>query len=300
MAPDPPAPDRSAAEPTTAGSPVPEPPTPEPPTPEPAAPGFELRYPPVSPWTISRPPMRMTWEELTLLHWRYRAEEVQALLPPGVAVETFDGSAWVGLVPFRMRVDVPLLPDLPSILHFPETNVRTYVRDRHDRPGVWFFSLEAASLPAVVTARATYGVPYFWSTMSIDTPGHLAAGDLSGTGDRLRYHTERRRWPGPSGASSLVEVEVGEPFGAAEAGPLDHFLTARWALFGRYGPLLTRGRMEHEPWPLHHVAVHRLHDELVTAAGLPAPTGEPLAHYSPIVHVRCGWPTVVGRARRHL
>jgi uncharacterized protein YqjF (DUF2071 family) len=226
----------------------------------------------------------MRWEQLTLLHWRYPADEVQALVPGGLTVETFDGSAWVGLVPFQMRVDVPLLPSLPRILHFPETNVRTYVQDRSGRPGVWFFSLEASSLAAVITARATYGVPYFWSPMSLTQDGR-----------RLSYVTDRRRWPGPAGATSAVEIEIGEPFERDEAGDLDHFLTARWALYGAYGPLVSYGRMHHEPWPLHHAELLRCDDELVQAAGLAAPAGAPLLHYSPVVTVRCGWP---GRAHR--
>jgi uncharacterized protein YqjF (DUF2071 family) len=227
----------------------------------------------------------MRWEQLALLHWRYRPEEVQALLPDRLTVETYDGSAWVGLVPFRMHVDLPFLPSLRSVLHFPETSVRTYVHDRRGRPGVWVLSRDAASLPAVVTARAAYGVPYCWSTMT-----------LVRSGDRLRYHMVRRRWPRSAGASSLVAVDIGDPFGPGEADDLDHFLTTRWALFGTTGPVLTYSRMDHEPWPLHHAEVTRCDDELVAAAGLPAPAGRPVAHYSPAVPVRSGWPRVVGRA----
>lgn len=232
--------------------------------------------------------MRMTWTELTMVHWRYPADEIQATLPNGLTVETFDGSAWVGLVPFLMRVDVPFLPTMASVLHFPETNVRTYVHDEADRPGVWFYSLEASSLPAVVTARAGYGVPYFWSTMTIDEERRPVGGC-----DRqvLRYHTARRRWPRPAGASSLVEVAVGDAMTTGGETEIDRFLTARWALFGRIGPLTTYGKMYHEPWPLHRAELLSCDDELVAAAGLSEPTGEPLVHYSPGVNVRCGWPT---------
>jgi len=216
-----------------------------------------------------------------MLHWRYPAEEVQRLLPDGVEVETFDGTAWVGLVPFQMKVDVPFAPEMRRFLHFPETNVRTYVRGRSGKPGVWFFSLEASSLPAVVTARAGYQVPYFWSAMSLDQ-----------TGSRLRYITERRRWPRPAGASSHVEIEVGDPFESDEAGELDHFLTARWALYGSFGGWINYATMFHEPWPLHHATLIRCDDQLVTASGLSQPDTEPLVHYSPGVSVRCGWPSL--------
>lgn len=213
-----------------------------------------------------------------MLHWRYPASEVQALLPDGLTVETFDGSAWVGLVPFQMRVDVPFVPKLERILHFPETNVRTYVYGKSGEPGVYFFSLEASGLAAVLTARLTYQVPYFWAAMSIDR-----------SGEHLRYEATRK-WPKPRGAHSLVEVDIGEPFRPGEDNDLDRFLTARWALYGDLGPWTTYATMFHEPWPLHHATVTNWNDELVAAAGLTPPTDEPLVHYSPEVDVRCGWP----------
>ncbi len=246
------------------------------------------RYPATCPHIIKRTPMRMEWEELTLLHWRYPAEEVQALLPDGLTVETFDGSAWIGLVPFQMRVDVPFMPTMARILHFPETNVRTYVSGKTDEPGVYFFSLEASSLPAVVAARTSYQVPYFWADMSIDWEGGDPGSD-SHVGRRYRYESTRR-WPKPKGAHSLVEVEVGQPFEPDEATDLDRFLTARWALFGDLGPWITYATMFHEPWPLHHADVINWDDQLVAASGLSQPTGPPLVHYSPKVSVRCGWP----------
>ena len=140
--------------------------------------------------------MRMAWEDLTMLHWRYEPEEVQRLLPDGLTVETFDQSAWVGLIPFQMRVDVPFAPTMASILHFPETNVRTYVVGKSGEPGVYFWSLEASSLPAVVVARNTYQVPYFWADMSIERT------DADGEpitrhpveGDKITY-ASARKWP---------------------------------------------------------------------------------------------------------
>ncbi len=222
--------------------------------------------------------MRMQWENLTMLHWRYPAAEVQALLPKTLTVETFDGSAWVGLIPFHMRVDLPLVPDVPRILHFPETNVRTYVRGRSGESGVYFFSLEASALVSVLTARVAYQVPYYWADMSIT--------EDKGT---VRYQSTRY-WPKPRGASSDVHVEIGDPFAPGEATDLDRFLTARWALYGDVGPWITYARMFHEPWPLHRAVVASWDDQLVAAAGLPQPTGEPVTHYSPGVSVRCGWP----------
>ena len=111
--------------------------------------------------------MHHRWTAVTFLHWPYPPEVVQRLLPPGLEVDRADGTAWVSLVPFRMEdVRLPRLPPRPGP-RFPETNVRTYVRDRHGRVGIWFLSLDAARLGAVVTARVAYGLPYFWAAMSV-------------------------------------------------------------------------------------------------------------------------------------
>src|SRR5215211_2195923 len=104
-----------------------------------------------TPPRVARPVMYHEWRRIVFAHWRYPAEVVRPLLPAGLQVETFDGTAWVGLVPFLMdRVRAPGVPALPWLSRFPETNVRTYVRDGGGRTGIWFFSLDAARLPAVL------------------------------------------------------------------------------------------------------------------------------------------------------
>ena len=218
------------------------------------------------------------WDELTFLHWRYPVDEVQRLLPAGLEVETCDGSAWVGLVPFYLRVGLPGVRPVPWLSQFAETNVRTYVRTPDGGSGIWFFSLDAARLGAVVVARATYRLPYFWSRMRLEH-----------TGSSIFYEC-RRRWPGPRGASSRVAVDIGERYAADELTPLDHFLTARWALYSAPRSGLHHARAHHEPWPLHRGHVTALDDQLVSASGLPAPVGEPLVHHSSSVEVRIGWP----------
>src|SRR5581483_5061957 len=101
--------------------------------------------------------MLQSWCDLTFLHWRYPLEAAQALVPGPLQVETFDGSAWVGITPFVVRaLRPPLLPSLPWISHFPETNCRTYVKGPDGHSGVWFFSLDAARAPAVMGARLGY------------------------------------------------------------------------------------------------------------------------------------------------
>jgi uncharacterized protein YqjF (DUF2071 family) len=233
------------------------------------------------PLTVARPIMIHRWEYLTFLHWRFDPSVVQRLLPEGLTVETFDDAAWVGLVPFRMWVAPPGLAALPWLGRFAETNVRTYVRDRHGRSGVWFFSLEAARLAAVVTARVAYHLPYFWSAMEVE---HDAG--------RISYRT-RRRWPRPGrlDAGGAVVVHPGPRIAASEVSQLEHFLTARWRLFSHAGNgTLRYADAEHPPWALQRVRVETCDDTLVAAVGLPRPDGEPLAHYSRGVEVRIGLP----------
>jgi hypothetical protein len=179
-----------------------------------------------------------------------------------------------------MHVSLPREQARP-LFEFPETNVRTYVHDSNGLSGVWFFSLDASSLTAVVTARATYRVPYFWSEMTVDRTGEVFT------------YTTRRRWPGPRGAVSQVEIEVGEQYRAKELDDFDHYLTARWTLFGTWSHRLLIARAEHPRWVLHRARVGEWRDDLVAATGLPAPEGEPIAHWSPGVDVRVGYP------RRH-
>lgn len=235
------------------------------------------------PLVVRRPVMLHRWELLTFLHWSYDPAVVQSLLPPGLTVETHEGQAWVGLVPFRMWVAPPGANALPWLGRFCETNVRTYVRDQHGRDGVWFFSLEAARLAAVVAARASYRLPYFWASMQ-----------LSGTPERRVYAT-RRRWPGPGGVGGSVVVQPGERIPPQEVSPLEHFLTARWRLFSHApGGRLRYADAEHAPWPLHRAVLEACDDSLVTATGLPQPVGPPMVHYSPGVEVRIGRPRRVG------
>jgi len=231
------------------------------------------------PFTIDRPVMRQRWERLTFLHWPFEAAHVQRLLPGGLEIETFDGAAWVGLVPFYMRVATPGGQRVPWVSNFCETNVRTYVRDHAGRSGIWFFSLDASRLGAVVTARAApYRLPYFWSSMRLGSRGSEIA------------YLSRRRWRGPRPATSRLRVGIGTPIAPADVTALEHFLTARWMLFSIAGGRPVSARACHQPWPLQRAQAQVLEDNLLTTAGLPVPRGEPLVHYSPGVDVAIGRP----------
>jgi len=235
--------------------------------------------------------MRQRWERLTFLHWPFEPADVAKLLPDGLTPDLHDGAAWVGLVPFFMVVATPGGRTAPWASRFPETNVRTYVRDSDGHVGIWFFSLDAARFGAVAVARTTYRLPYYWSAMDVagDDAVPAQGDDSLPTPARIAYRCYRR-WPGPGTASSKVRIDIGDPYEPGELTELDHFLTARWILFSAAGSRYRLARACHEPWPLHRAEATVVNDTLVRAAGLPVPQGEPLVHYSPGVDVAIGPP----------
>lgn len=231
-------------------------------------------------YRVDRPIMSQQWRSLAYLHWPYDPAEVQAKLPKGLEVDTFDGAGWVGLVPFQM-VDIAaaFTPPIPYLGTFPETNVRTYVRGP-EGPGVWFHSLDITRLIPVLVARMTYRLPYVWAKMTIErSPG------------RIEYRA-RRRWPGPRDARSTVALGIGEPID--DPSDFEHFLSARWGLYTILRKRLAHARVEHEPWPLHRASVIALSDDLMEAGGYPAPSVGPHVLYSPGVSVRIERPRFVG------
>jgi uncharacterized protein YqjF (DUF2071 family) len=243
-------------------------------------PAGSAAVPAVCPFAVDAPIMRHRWERLTFLHWSFEPEAVQRLLPPTLAVDPLEGRAWVGLVPFFMRVGTGGGRRVPWLSNFCETNVRTYVVDEEGRRGIWFFSLDAARWSAVVTARTTYRLPYFWSSMHLE--------EVPGPPHEVSYLCDRR-WPGP-GAASRVRIRIGEAYRPEELTDRDHFLTARWILFSAAGSRHRFARAAHGVWPLYRAAPLLVDDGLIAAAGLPLPEGEPLLHYSPGVDVAIGRP----------
>jgi uncharacterized protein YqjF (DUF2071 family) len=233
---------------------------------------------PVSPTPVEpvrRPVMRQAWEDLTFLHWRYRVEDVRQVVPSDLHIDVCDGSAWVGLVPFRVTgLTLPNMPAIPWLSNFAETNVRTYVVDARGRRGVWFFSLDAARLAAVIGARLGYGLPYYWSKMRARCNEKTAW-----------YHSTRRPGPAPG---SHIEIDIGERL--LDPDELEVFLTARFRLYAMRNGRLVRADVEHPRWPLHKAAAMRIDETLVRAAGLPEPRGEPLVHFSRAIEVLVSGP----------
>lgn len=220
-----------------------------------------MRRPPGSPVGYQ------SWSELLFVHWRLAPSEVEPLLPKGVTLDTFDGAAWVGLVPFRMSKVRPWWsPPVPGLSRFLETNVRTYVHVDGANPGVWFFSLDASNSLAVRIARWKWQLNYFRARMRLGREGR-----------RVRYYSERC-WPGPPGASCAVDAETGDLTaaldkeygpGRAVPGTLEHFLVERYFLYtlAPDGGLL-RGQVHHAPYPLREARLIHCRETLLRAAGI--------------------------------
>lgn len=227
--------------------------------------------------------MRQTWRNLTFLHWPYDPISVRPLVPRDLELDLHEGAAWIGLVPFSITgLTVPHAPAVPWLSHFAETNVRTYVADEAGRRGVWFFSLDAARLAAVLGARAAYALPYFWARMRVES-----------NPQSVRYLSERIAGPP---AVTDIEIRRGEPI--PEPSAFETFLTARFRLFARRAGRILRADIEHPPWLLQRAEVVAIRDSLVRASGLPDPSGPPLAHFSRRIDVRVAAPVTQAHGLR--
>jgi hypothetical protein len=221
-----------------------------------------------------RPAGFQRWRNLLFLHWEMPAAAIQALLPPGLTVDTFEGRAYVGVVPFTMKDVSPWwAPSVPGISNFHELNVRTYVHRDGEHPAVWFFSLDAAATIAVLLARAGWSLPYFRASMDMKVDGY-------------DVHYKSRRWfAGKKPANLEARYRIGAPLGPSLPGTFEHFLAERYLLISKRGDGFMLGQVHHRPYPLHTAEVSELTESMVTASGLPAPEGKPHVLYSPGVDV---------------
>jgi uncharacterized protein YqjF (DUF2071 family) len=225
--------------------------------------------------------MFMRWARLAFLHWRVPVEVLRPFVPSSLELDTFDGSGWVGIVPFRMEAtQVRLLPRVPTAADFPEVNLRTYVRAA-DRSGVWFFSLDAASLLAVRGARTMFNLPYHHASMSLRE--HTGA---------IEFASRRKGGEGSAEFEARYSPD-GDIYGA-EPGSLEHWLTERYCLFGqRRDAKLYYIDVHHVRWPLRRGRVNVSTSTLAKASGLHLPETSPeLVHYSEGVDV-LAWPPVL-------
>jgi uncharacterized protein len=237
--------------------------------------------------------MRQDWHHLVFLHWSVSPEQLRPLLPPGLELDLYEGTAYVGLTPFTMTNVRPVgLPPIPFVSSFHETNLRTYVHAEGRDPGVWFFSLDAASAMAVIGARTLLGLPYHRARIDM-----TIAGPNDGAAPVIDYRL-RRRWPGPTPASCAVRYSPRGPVAPAAAGSLEFFLAERYVLYTVVRGRLYCGRIHHAPWPLQGVEVAVLQETLLAAAGIARPDEPPLTHYGREVRVEIFAPDRVGPGGR--
>jgi uncharacterized protein len=225
--------------------------------------------------------MHQNWHHLLFLHWEIPPTELQALVPGGLTIDTFEGKAYVGLIPFTITGVRPvMLPAVPGLSDFHEVNVRTYVhRDGRD-PGVWFFSLDASSSVAVAAARAAYKLPYFLSKI-----------EFSASKDpmpRIAFRAHRDDSRGPSPAHLHIDYAPLEGRVApAPVGTLEHFLVERYILYAQdEGHQLHRARVHHQPYPVQKAEVKSIDETLVWAAGVRRSDAAPIRHYASVVNVK--------------
>jgi uncharacterized protein YqjF (DUF2071 family) len=230
--------------------------------------------------------MTQRWNDLLFAHWPVAAELVQRNLPAGLEVETFDGSAWLGVVPFwmdRVRHHAPLPSGLhlsfevPTASRFPELNLRTYARSRKTgKPGVFFHALECASPLAVLGARVLFHLPYFPARM-----------DYRWQGDSMAYRSRRllTRQPVEVALDYRPAGPVAEP---AAPGSLAYFLTERYCLYTPFAGRLLRGEIHHAPWPLQPAEANFRLNRLPGAHGYSLPPVAPVLHFAKALEV-CIW-----------
>lgn len=220
------------------------------------------------PWPMPRGPwiLAQSWCDLLFAHWRVPYDMLRPLVPQPLEVEQFDGSAWIGMTPFRLVGMRPrFLPPVPGPSTFLEMNLRTYVR-QDDRPGVFFFSLDAASTLAVLAARAFYRLPYFRARM-----------DMRREAGSIVYRSERVDGDARFEASYRAVGAVAP----AERGSLEYFLIERYALYAQHRPgRILRADIHHVPWPIQPAEAEIRENTVPAAHGIQLPDAAPLLHFS--------------------
>jgi hypothetical protein len=227
------------------------------------------------PWP--HPPLpyhwRQSWVNVLFAHWRVEADVLRPFVPAPLTVQEFDGTSWIGIVPFRMEnVMLRGLPNVPGLSAFPELNVRLYV-EHGGKPGVWFLSLDASNRLAVWAARRFFHLPYVWATMRVQEHG-----------DTYVYASERRRGAHPATFSAAYRPTSGVYHAAP--GTLAHWLTERYCLYAQApnGTLL-RADVHHHPWPLQQATVTVETNRLLEPYGMALGGRPDCVHFSKCIDV---------------
>jgi uncharacterized protein YqjF (DUF2071 family) len=227
------------------------------------------------PWALPQRPwiMRQRWHSLLFAHWPIAAERIEPLLPPGLMLDGFGGTGWVGIVPFTMdRIRFRGLGSVPGARRFAELNLRTYVREeRTGTPGVYFFSLDAANPAAVLAARSWFHLPYFWARMHVEER----------PGGWVHYESKRLLAKQPVRFRATYRGLGPLSRGRTARDTIEYFLTERYCLFthDQRGRLL-QGNIHHAPWPLEAAEAEIELNELPAAHGIRLPDIPPILHFA--------------------
>ncbi len=214
--------------------------------------------------------MKQVWHDLLFMHWPAATEQLRPLIPAELEIESYEGSAWVGVVPFHMSgIRAHRMPPIPGTSAFPELNVRTYVR-AGGKSGVWFFSLDAANSLAVAGARHFYHLPYFHARM------HARVGPRS----EIEYDSHRTHRGAPSADfRGCYRALDGTAF-QARRGSLEYFLVERYCLYAASGNRIFCGEIDHAPWPLQRAEAEIEVNTMALASGITLPASKPLLHFA--------------------
>jgi uncharacterized protein YqjF (DUF2071 family) len=229
--------------------------------------------------------MVQVWHDLLFAHWPVAAGGIRHLIPAPLVLDRYDGQAWIAVAPFKMTgIRLRGLPPLPGISETLELNVRTHVR-LEDRPGVFFFSLDAASRVAVAVARRWFHLPYFHAEMSL----RFAGGAMECQSRRVQRGAPAAEFRGRYRPSGGVLH--------ARPGCLDHWLTERYCLYAVNAHGLFRADIHHAPWPLQPAQAEIDVNTMTQAAGIKLPSGNPLLHFARRLEVLVWSPERVGEGR---
>ena len=219
-----------------------------------------------------QPVMHQAWGKLLFMHWRIDESLLRPHVPESLEIDTYGNSAWIAITPFTMwdiRGVPPYMPAIPGLDSMHELNVRTYVH-HNGVPGVWFFSLDANSAPAVLAARTFFHLPYYNSDIKIEGK------------TKIKYRLDRRDEPR---AEFKATWSVGDPLPQSQPGSREFFFTERYILYTEHDDELYRARIYHEPWELYEAELTSFGSTLLEPFQIPQPKTQPFVHYAEKISV---------------
>lgn len=216
--------------------------------------------PPERPWVMTQ-----TWNHVLFAHWAVDSEAIRGRIPAALELETFNGKAWIGILPFLLTNMRPrFLPPFPFVSRFPELNVRTYVSYK-GIPGIYFFSLDAASRLAVAGARAMFHLPYFHAGINFV---------------KEKNHIEFSSRRDDSKAAFRASYRPLSDSFTAQKGSIEYWLTERYRLYTTYNNRVYYEDIHHSPWTLRRAEAEIRQNTVPGASGLILPDTAPLLHYA--------------------